>query len=226
MKKLTIIILTCAFAACAIAATGEIKGQITDNFNEPLEFAMVVLTIQDAKKSTLTDAEGYFSFKPLEPGTYTMSVSYINYKTVILKDIILSDGQVRTLDVEMEPKTLDIDVVIKPVPLDLINLGYPNQPYIMTSTQIGKAPTTDVKDIAAVITPGAYQSDAGGSINFRGSRDDATLYFVDGVKIMGSLGVPQNAIEDLMVISGGMPARYGDSMGGIVVITTKSYKFF
>jgi hypothetical protein len=46
---------------------------------------------------------------------------------------------------------------------------------------------------------------------------------VDNVKIIGELNVPAGAIAEIIVYSGGIPARYGDVTGGVVVITTKSY---
>ena len=46
---------------------------------------------------------------------------------------------------------------------------------------------------------------------------------VDGVRVIGSLYVPINAIYELNIITGGIPANYGDVTGGIVEITTKGY---
>jgi len=59
---------------------------------------------------------------------------------------------------------------------------------------------------------------------FRGERSQAVLYIVDGVKTMdGRLGIPGSAIGHLTVYSGGVPAKYGDFTGGVVVIETQSY---
>src|SRR5690606_37888946 len=44
---------------------------------------------------------------------------------------------------------------------------------------------------------------------------------VDGVKVRGSAQVPQSAIEQVTVITGGVPAQYGDATGGIISITTR-----
>jgi len=43
------------------------------------------------------------------------------------------------------------------------------------------------------------------------------------VRVIGSANVPQAAIAEVSVFLGGIPAEYGDSRGGIVSITTKSY---
>ena len=40
------------------------------------------------------------------------------------------------------------------------------------------------------------------------------------MKVRGGLGVPQGGIEQI-VITGGVPAQYGDATGGIISVTTK-----
>ena len=55
----------------------------------------------------------------------------------------------------------------------------------------------------------------------RGSRSNATTYYVDGIKVVGNSNVPTSAIEQITVVTGGLPAKYGDATRGIVSITTK-----
>ena len=55
----------------------------------------------------------------------------------------------------------------------------------------------------------------------RGSRSNATTYYVDGIKVVGNSNVPTSAIEQITVVTGGLPAKYGDATGGIISITTK-----
>ena len=35
------------------------------------------------------------------------------------------------------------------------------------------------------------------------------------------MGVPTSGIEQITVITGGLPAQYGDATGGIISVTTK-----
>ena len=51
----------------------------------------------------------------------------------------------------------------------------------------------------------------------------ATQYIIDGEKLIGSIEVPATAIQSASIISGGVPAAYGDLTGGVVIITTKDY---
>ncbi len=45
--------------------------------------------------------------------------------------------------------------------------------------------------------------------------------YIDGIKVRGSSALPQAAIEEVTVITGGLPAQYGDAVGGIINVTTK-----
>ena len=45
--------------------------------------------------------------------------------------------------------------------------------------------------------------------------------YIDGIRVIGNSSVPQSAIEQVDVILGGVPARYGDVTSGIINVTTK-----
>jgi hypothetical protein len=49
------------------------------------------------------------------------------------------------------------------------------------------------------------------------------LYMVDGVKTSTVGAVPGCSIGRMMVYTGGLPAKYGDTLGGVVVMESKSY---
>ena len=44
---------------------------------------------------------------------------------------------------------------------------------------------------------------------------------IDGIKVRGSSNLPKGALEEVQVITGGLPANYGDVTGGIISITTR-----
>ncbi len=53
------------------------------------------------------------------------------------------------------------------------------------------------------------------SMNIRGARSEGTVYYVDGVKMRGSVNVPQAAISQTEVVTGGLPAQYGSPSRGV-----------
>jgi outer membrane cobalamin receptor len=66
--------------------------------------------------------------------------------------------------------------------------------------------------------------DRGEELYFRGSRAGSVVYYIDGVKVRENVpNIPSSGIASISVYTGGMPATYGDSTGGVVVINTKSF---
>src|SRR5690606_10650520 len=91
----------------------------------------------------------------------------------------------------------------------------------VTSKEIARMAARSPAELAAT-AGGTYSKDDGsGDLNMRGGRSDANYYFIDGIKVRGSSAIPQSSIEQVSVITGGLPAQYGDVTGGVVAITTK-----
>jgi hypothetical protein len=90
----------------------------------------------------------------------------------------------------------------------------------VTREDLARMPGRSAASIASTV--GGVQSDANGNItSVRGSRDDATYYYIDGIKVRGSTNLPKSAIEEVSVMTGGVPANFGDATGGIISITTR-----
>lgn len=79
-----------------------LSGTVTDKTTkEGLISATVQLVSSDGKSSyTSTDLNGNFQFKRLQPGTYTLQVTYVGYKSYKAKQM-LSEGQQKRVKIEM-----------------------------------------------------------------------------------------------------------------------------
>ncbi len=223
MKQFLLLFLLSIFQLLTSKAdnTGQINGTVTDSISgEPLIGANVYVMVNGNLFGTTTDIEGYYVLKPLQPGLYDVKISYIGYAEKVFEDIRVSQQNITGLNVQL---TTGKGIVYEPLTIheysDLITIE-PKTSF--TADIIQDMPYRKVEDIASTTT-GVYQQDTGGELYFRGSRPDATEYYVDNVKIIGDHNVPAGAIAEIMVYSGGIPARYGDVTGGVVVITTKSY---
>jgi hypothetical protein len=62
-----------------------------------------------------------------------------------------------------------------------------------------------------------------GELMFRGARKGDMIYVLDGIKSNEVFNVPSCSIARMMVYTGGLPAKYGDTLGGAVILETKSY---
>ncbi|TDT41821.1 TonB-dependent receptor [Maribacter spongiicola] len=81
--------------------TGSIVGTLTDKElnNEPLPFANVLL--KGTTKGTTSDFDGLYEISGIEPGTYTVTFSYLGYETVEIPNVEIIAGKVTTIDVPL-----------------------------------------------------------------------------------------------------------------------------
>lgn len=206
----------------AFAQTGELSGKVTDEKGEGVPFANVAVK----KNGVLvtggaTDFDGYFSIKPLDPGTYDVEFSALSYGTVIITGVKINTDRITTLNQQVKPEsTVIAGVEIVAYKIPLIDKESNSTKTTISSEEIKSLPTRNIQSIAST-SAGVFQEDEGSALSIKGSRDNATEYYIDGIRVRGSTNLPANAIEQLTVITGGVPARYGDATGGIINIVTK-----
>jgi len=207
---------------------GEIRGIIKNTDLETVPFATIkILQGKLLIGGTQSDAEGKYKYKPLDPGTYDIVVLEPGHQTQPVNKIKVIPNEATYVDIKLIPNTVE-GVTITAKAYDYTHSGVDNNMYSMKSIdatelmQMSSGSRGDVKTLLTSLTTDVLQ-DKNGDIHFRGTRGDATGYFIDGVRTLGGSNVPGMCIENLTVFSGGVPAMYGDVMGGVVIITTKSY---
>jgi outer membrane receptor protein involved in Fe transport len=102
----------------------------------------------------------------------------------------------------------------------LIEQDNTTQGGIKTADQIRNLPVKSINGIVAT-TAGLSNLDGSDDVYIRGSRKDATNYYIDGIRVSSTNLIPQSEIEQLQVITGGIESRYGDVTGGLISLTTK-----
>lgn len=219
---LTIVLLLLTTAG-AIAQTGAIRGKILDKATkEPLPFASVVAEMNGTQVGgSQSDFEGEYTIKPLQPGLYTLKVTYVGYTDLVITGVLVSNDKITFQNLSPGKKvveTKEVEIIAYKVPL--IDKGNTSVGATMTREEIEAAPTRDVRSVASQAA-GVFQKDDGDAVNVRGSRDGATDYYVDGIRIRGSTNLPQGGVEQVTTIVGGTPAQYGDATGGIISVTTR-----
>ncbi len=225
------IYVTCAFFlfVClgAYAQTGAIKGKIIDKATkEPIPFATVVAESEGQQKGgAQSDFDGVFTIKPLQAGKYTVKVKFIGYNDIVVNDVLVSVDKNTFQDLALSKQAVDlkpVEVIEYKVPL--IDKGNVSTGGTITREEIEAAPTRDVRSVAAT-TAGVLQQDEGDDVNVRGSRADATDYYIDGVRVRYNANSPvrvaQAGVDQVTVVTGGLPAQYGDATGGVISITTR-----
>ncbi len=222
MARFTLLffIMLGSFVTAFGQSSQSLQGTVTDaETGEPLMFATVALKKGGTPiTGTQTDFDGKYSFNGIDAGTYDVEVSYVGYSTAAITDVVVYSGKAITVNIQMSQGVqLDVIEVVYTVPL--VEQDNTSQGATVTAAEIGKLASKNINGIIAQ-SAGVSSSDDGAALSIRGSRSNGTDYYIDGMRVSGSM-IPQSEIEQLQVITGGLPASIGDITGGVVSITTK-----
>ncbi|GAA4450822.1 hypothetical protein GCM10023092_07390 [Rurimicrobium arvi] len=203
-------------------AQGEIYGTVTNEKGQPFEGVIIKVTQGGLLKSgSVSEDDGSYSVKPLQPGTYDIEFSSISYETIKVSGVEITLGGTKKQDVRMEiqgsgsGKVLNQVVVKARKPV----IGVVS---VTQAKNIEAAPTTNIIDMAG-LSKNVYQARSGGALSIGGARPEGTVYIIDGQvsQVGGAINPPQGTVQQLQVFSSGIPANLGDATGGVVSITTK-----
>ena len=203
--------------------TGDIKGTVTDENNKPIAYANVVILGTGAGASTADD--GSFTIHSINPGKYDVKASYIGKKASTINDVEIGSNQTTYLNFKLHAAVASsVGVVIE----DYSNYVKPIVPTEYTSmVTIPEALATELEHgningmITAVCSSCSETPDH--QLVMRGARAGTVEYVVDGQRMFGTAQVPSQAIQQVNILMGGIPAEYGDLTGGVIVISTKDY---
>lgn len=230
MKKINLIALVLLIASIATTQnthgqTAEIRGVVKDKTTgELIPGVNVAYYLNGSLNGTSTDENGFYKIKPLDPGNYRLRFSFVGFDSLVIENILVRFGELVAVNGNLSLNNNLPIVEIEGYRTPLIPRGGINQISTFEGEDIENAILKDVRAIASKAT-GAFSADDNDPIFIRGSRSSSTKYIVDGVPVNGdNFDVPGTAIEQISVITGGIPAMFGDSTGGIIVVTTKSYK--
>lgn len=222
LRKILLAVLITCLASWTFAQQGALKGKIIDiGTKEPIPFANVVVEQGGSMVGGgISDFDGYYTIKPIPAGKFTVKASYVGYKTMQLDGVVINNDQIRFLDLELETSSQEIEeIVIIEYVVPLIDKDNTQTGGTVTSEDIAKMSGRSAEGVASTVG-GVYQED-GQVQSVRGARQEATTYYIDGMKVRGTQNLPKSSIEQVTVVTGGLAAKYGDATGGIISITTK-----
>ena len=221
-KLLFFLVLLLAANSAVLAQSGALQGKVIDKLTkEPIPFTNIIIENRGTQAGgTSSDIDGKYTIKPITPGTYDVKASFLGYKPVQITGIPVRSGIIEYLNIELESTAIQVEgVTITKYKVPLIDKDKTVSGATVTSEEISKMPSRNAASIATSV--GGVFSRDGEVGNVRGQRSDGNVTYIDGIRVRGSGGLPESAIEQVSVILGGVPAQYGDATGGIINITTK-----
>ncbi|MGF1559429.1 MAG: carboxypeptidase-like regulatory domain-containing protein [Flavobacteriaceae bacterium] len=205
-----------------------LSGVITEaSSNETL--IGVTITVPEIKAGVVTNEYGFYSLT-LPEGEYQIQVSYLGFREVVQK-ISLSQNLKLNIPLEEEAEQLEEVVVMEDV--EKIDIRKPQMSVNTMSVEtIKKIPVilgeADViKSI--LLLPGVTNAGEGASgFNVRGGSVDQNLILLDEAIIFNSSHLfgffsvfNPDAIKDIKLYKGGIPARYGGRLSSVLDIFQK-----
>jgi outer membrane receptor protein involved in Fe transport len=219
-RILTLIMVFAVAFSYGQTRPGSIKGTVKDKrTGEVIPFATVIVKDKDVVIATgTTDFDGKYNINPVNAGVYNLTCNFIGYADFNLNGVTVYSGKPKVINFNMTVESTMIQEVTVTAQEELIETGKTSE--IVSSEEIKNLPYRNLSQIVGT-TAGVFQQDGSGSFNVRGSRSSTNVIFIDGVKVRGDVNLPRDAILQTEVITGGVPAQYGDVTGGVISTTTK-----
>jgi hypothetical protein len=241
--------LCVGFAAIAHAqlATATINGTVKDTTGAVIPAATVVLqdVATGVKRVVTTNGAGVYVIPDIRPGRYTLQVSKQGFITARQADFSLFVNQTATFDftlrvgsttqtvsvvataAHLEASTAEIGTVINTSDVNDLPLNGRNFTELLTLTP-GVSPISTAQNAGG---GGQWAGQAIGSFTFpsvNGQTNRSNLFYLDGINDEGSFissyATPPivDDIQEFKVQSHNDLAEYGQTLGGIINVATKS----
>ena len=207
----------------AQVGSGTLKGKILDmDAGEPLPFASVVLFLNGNQVSgTNTDFDGEYTIKPIQPGSYDVLVSFVGYQSQKITGVKITANKIQFVNSSLSAGVLMQEAEVVEYTVPLIDKDGGASGGTVTREDIDKMPGRSAASIATTVA-GVGTAGTGGGISIRGARPSSTWVYIDGIKVRGSSSLPKSAIEEVSVVTGGIPANIGDATGGVISISLRN----
>ncbi|MGB1578022.1 MAG: carboxypeptidase regulatory-like domain-containing protein [Flavobacteriales bacterium] len=215
--------LLMSFSAVAQVGQGTLKGRVTDfDSKDALPFASVVLFLNGNQVAgTNTDFDGEYTIKPIQPGTYDVLFSFVGYQSKKVTGVKITANKIQFVNSELGAGVMMEEAEVVEYSVPLIDKDGGASGGTVSREDIDKLPGRSATSIAQTVA-GASSAGTGGGVSIRGARTSSTWYYIDGIKVRGSAALPKSAIEEVQVVTGGIPANIGDATGGVINISLRN----
>ena len=216
---LTLVLITGCWDTVYGGVTGTLAGTVTDKDNgEPLIGANII--ILETNFGTIVDPDGFFLINNVPPGIYKVRASMVGFVSETRENVKISIDLRTNLDFTLSPTVLEFEEITVSAEQPLIQKDITSSTHFVSSRDLNHKPVRSFHEVVD-IQPGVAAG------HFRGGRKSEVIYLVDGIPIQeaveGVAGaeIPNNAVMEVSIQTGGFNAEYGRAMSGVVNVVTK-----
>lgn len=234
IKVFKIISIIALFSAEIIFAgnTGKIKGSVKDAATGE-SLIGVNIFIKGTTKGAATDSDGKFTILAVDPGIYSLKVSYIGYQTITMTDVKVVIDRTTDLDVEMHKTSIELDkevIVVADKPP--IAMDVSSSKIDIQIAEVEAVPMIDFHNLLNMQPGTIYrprtndvQEQITNELSIRGGTGVGV--FVDGLNITEALSSGSltnfnfSSLKAAEILTGGFNAEYGNIRSGVINVVTK-----
>ena len=219
--------------------TGSLSGKVLDKDFNNMPMPQANISIESTSKGTTSDFDGLFSISNLEAGNYTVTISFIGYKSQSIPVTIIA-GEDKVIEVSLASSTASLDEVViqtttKRESETALLLDQKKAAEIKQSIGADELSRKGVSDAAGAVAKisGVSKQEGSSNVYVRGLGDRYLNTTLNGLALPSNDVNKKNInlnlfasdlIENVSISKAYSSKFYGDFAAGNVDITSKNYK--
>ncbi len=212
--------------------TGKIAGVVKDaESGSALPGANVIIV--GSTLGAACDMNGEYFIINVPVGTYDLKASMMGYQALVVQQVKVTVDHTTTIDFSMKPTVLEMaEAVTVTAEREVVQKDMTMSRQIVSGEQIFELPLSSFQAAAQLATGSVRDHIRGGRANEiltmvdgQSIKDPFGAYFAGNVGMTSGIGVnldvPEYAIEEMEVLTGGFNAEYGNAQSGVMNLVTK-----
>ena len=233
-------LLACSISLIPVARAqsgkGSIAGRVTDSSSGALIGAQV--TVQPKSASVVSDAQGQFFINDLEPGSYTVTITYVGFQS-FTKTVSVAAGQAASVEAKLDVEAQSLEVLVTAErasgEAEAVNreLVADNIVQVLPAEVIRSLPNANMADALGRLPSVTIERDEGEGkyVQIRGTEPRLANLTIDGVNTPSPESgvrqikldaIPADIVESVEINKTLQANMDPDGIGGSVNLVTKT----
>ncbi|MBT7095500.1 MAG: TonB-dependent receptor, partial [Bacteroidetes bacterium] len=220
-KFITIIVVVLLLGMSNIWAgtSGKIAGRFYDqDTGEALPGANVM--VEGTNMGTSSDIDGRYFIINVPPGTYVLKASFMGHEGMVVTDVRVTIDRTTEIDFPMTINVLEGAEVTITATRPLVDKDLTGSRQMISADDMDQS---WARDLSEVVEMQSGVSDG----HFRGGTMTESVYLLDNISLNSGLmsdnytAINPTTIEEVVVLTGGYNAEYGNAQSAIVNAVTR-----
>jgi hypothetical protein len=238
VRSALILLLALSFAVAAVAQDGSLRGYVRDETGAALPGVTMTASsdvLMGGARTSVTDGTGYYRLINLPPGEYVVMAELSGFATFRQEGIQVRTGATFSVDVQMQISSVQETITVT-AETPMLEVARPSNVLNIEGEFVKEMPIQSRRNWSDFLelTPGVVArpfDDGSGRMVYFGHATEhfAHVSQLDGMTF-GSyndfqityIGLPQDAVEDTSVKTGGVDAANPTGTGLVINVVTKS----